>query len=190
MVCEDHTNDQYITRPLLQAMLAAVGKPSATVQMVTSPRLSGLADLRRNACELLARYGAVANVVLFMIDADGDDGAEGRPNRRAGFEQMLDDHCEKHREKALVVTAHQEVEVWAVWGSRQAFGGQSWASIRSDPHPKQRFFEPLLKSEDRRRPDGGRTRLMEASLSRGWNALASACPELAELEREMRVRFL
>lgn len=177
VVCEDHTNDQYVVRRVLQALLASKGKPHADVKVITNPRSTGVEMMSRLACEYLDRYGGRSDVVVFVVDADcRGDGPTGRGGR---LTSLLRD-CERHSDKALVVVARQEVEVWALWGIRSALGAQ-WDDVREERHPKERFFGPQLTDSDRRRPDGGRDRLITSALSSGFGSLASGCPELADL---------
>lgn len=176
-VCEDHTHDQYIVRPVLQRLLSTAGKPHATVTVVMDPRLKGIDDLKRRACEVLKRYGAVADIVVFVVDADGLDGTGGMGNRQELLQRLVQ-KCEKYSERAFVVAAIQEVEVWALWGSRAQLGVE-WKDVRAERHPKERFFEPLVTSADQRTPGRGRVRLIEKSLT-NWGSLAGGCPELGE----------
>ena len=49
VICEDHTLDQYVVRPVVQAMAAAVGRPRARVKAVPTPPPRGIeAVLRSN----------------------------------------------------------------------------------------------------------------------------------------------
>jgi len=178
VACEDHTLDQYALRPIVQAALAACGRRNAHVHIITDPRIQGYEALRRHACGILQRYSRIADRVLFVIDGDGD------ANRAASFWDLLAT-CDSAQQQACVVAAAQEVEVWLLWGQRSALG-VPWAEVRTEPHPKERFFEPLLTDNDRRRPDGGRTRLAKASLAAGWSSLAAGCPELGALVEDLR----
>lgn len=179
-ICEDHTLDQYIIRPVLVALLSHLGKPRAQIRAVTDPRLTGLAHLRRELPGVLRRYAQLADLMVVAIDQDCD------AQRRDAFERLLGS-CEG-REKTVLVTAEQELEVWAMWGERGQLGEQ-WSEVRRECHPKERFLPSLLAPADLRQPGRGRSRLAASSLQRGWTSLAAGCPELGELESRLRDRF-
>lgn len=179
-VCEDHTLDQYILRPVLKSLLNYLGKPKADVRAVTDPKLSGIGDLRRDMCSIVTRYTVVSDLLIIAVDGDCVE------DRQSSFEEALA-QCPGH-EKALVVVARQELEVWAIWGSKDELG-DGWSTITQECHPKETYFEGLAKPGDARRPDRGRTRLTSLSLGRGWRSLAQGCPELGELEARVRPRL-
>lgn len=183
IVCEDHTLDQFVVRPVVEKLLAAIGRKNARIKVVTKPQLRGYADVRKQACSILRLYGAVSDVVIFAVDADGEDGEEGRPDRTAALKRAIE-ACEHYSEKGFVVAARQEVEVWALWGSRGEIS-DSWATVRSERDPKEKYFDPLTVEEDARLPGRGRSRLINKTLSAGWKSFRTGCPELGELEAQL-----
>ena len=42
VIPEDFTNDQNALQPIIEAMMAAIGKPKAKVKVCTDPRLGGV----------------------------------------------------------------------------------------------------------------------------------------------------
>ena len=183
-ICEDHTNDQYIVRPVIQSLLGHLGKPKAQVTVVTSPRLHGFDDVMSQACELLERWGAVSDVVVFAVDTDCEDGIKRDKNKILALGNRLAS-CESNGEKAVALLAREEVETWALWGSRANLNSR-WENVRDECHPKERYFNGLITDADRNRPDGGRARLMEMSLSGGWQSIRTGCPELSDFEVKMQ----
>lgn len=184
VVCEDPTHDQYIVVPVIKEALRALGKARAIVRVVLDPTTRGFDDLAAKACEILERYGAISSLVVFVVDTDCEDGTPGRGDRRARAVTAVE-QCQ-HANKALVLAAKQEVEVWALWGVRSDLG-VSWSDVLAECDPKERFFEPLLTRQDRLRPDGGRKRLVDQSLSAGWQSLRGGCRELERFEDEARM---
>ena len=182
-VCEDPVNDQYLAGPVIKACLAALGKPRVQVAPVLNPRTRGFENLVDNACGILERYGPVARVVIFVIDTDCEDGREGRRNKALRMRNAVE-KCE-FAERALVVAAVQELEVWALWGARASLG-VSWDEVLAECDPKERFFDTLLTNADRTTPDGGRKRLVATSLSNGYGSLAAGCEELVRLQNDLR----
>ena len=179
MVFEDHTHDQYIGRPILQRLVSEVGRPHAQVHVVTQPRLRGFSTVRAELCWILRRYGPIADAIVVIVDRDCTVSRE----EQLGAAAL---ECEAYGTKAVFVCAVEELEVWALWGSRSRIGCQ-WSEVRSYPHPKERFFEPLLLEVDGKQPGGGRSELVERSLAGGWRSLIGGCPELGELEARIRM---
>lgn len=184
IACSDHTLDEYVLVPVIELAMKAIGKPKARVKPIRDPRIQGDSEYFRRTCELLARYGPIADAVVFVVDVDCDDGRDGSPHRVEKMRAVLD-RCESpYRGKAVVVGAIHEAEVWATWGSRSELG-VAWSVVRADCHPKERFFNPLLTPSDHDLPDKGRARLTQQSLAAGWESIKSGCPELGDLEREI-----
>jgi hypothetical protein len=187
VVCEDHTNDQYIVGPALSALLSHLGRPKARLQIVTNPRLQGLSSLIKDLCSIIARYSAAADIVIVVVDGDCKDGRRGTENRHQRLTDLVA-NCLTGSDKTAVVIAIQEVEVWALWGQRDKLG-VDWTTVRAECDPKERFFNDLLTKDDLKAAGGGRLRLMKASLERGWPSLRAGCSELQALEDEI-VRLL
>lgn len=181
IACSDHTLDQYILIPVVKSLMRSLNKRQARVWPIQNPRIQGDGEYFKRMCELLEKYGPIADVVVFVVDLDCEDGQDGRPDRLAKVAAILDGCQSQHRSKAAVVGAVNEAEVWALWGSRHTLGA-SWQAVRDDCHPKERYFYGLLTAADEMRPDRGRSRLTQVSLSVGWASLKAGCPELASLE--------
>jgi len=173
---EDHTLDQYIVGPVVRAVMAAIGKPKAVVHVITNPRIRGFDDLRAQACEIVAKYAPIMNVLVFAIDLDCQDGQEGRPDRLVRLGNALQ-HCALDKAAVLTVGAVNEVEIWALWGSRGELP-DGWETVRAECHPKEIYFEPLMTREDLLKPDRGRKRLIESSLAGGLASLVQGCGEI------------
>jgi hypothetical protein len=184
VICEDHTNDQYIVEPVLKALLQHLGKPRARIQLVMNPRIQGLASLIGHLCDLIARYSAIADIVIVAVDSDCEDGRLGHGDRVRQMRNRVA-NCSDGSDRTLVVVAQQEVEVWALWGQRNSIESE-WSAVRAECDPKERYFDTFITRDDLRVAGAGRTRLIEASLARGWVSLTQGCPELGDLERELR----
>jgi hypothetical protein len=171
VIPEDPTNNGYILKPLVEALLADAGKPNGRVQILTSPRLKGydeaVAAIRE---ELPERYG-FWDLWIFMPDADRAS--------EAAMQSLETDLAAKNI-RLLCCAAQPEVEIYACVAHRGKLGAQ-WTEVRRHPRMKETFFDPLLASEgDARRAGGGRDQLIAASL-RPLRALLQLCPELQTL---------
>jgi hypothetical protein len=184
VLCENHTHDQYLITPVVKAALSHLGKPNAIVDVKPiAKEAQGVDQLSARMCSHLSRWGGPSDIVVFVADADCEDGRRGRRDRRARLLSELS-RCADYAEKACVLVALQEAEVWALWGARATLG-VPWADVLAECDPKERFFEGLLG--DRATPDEGRTHLMRDSLRAGWQSLRGGCSELTGFEQDLRV---
>jgi hypothetical protein len=129
---------------------------------------------------------AVSDFVVYIVDTDKEDGRSGRRDRLASFRNLLSG--QPREGQAIIVAARQEIEVWALWGSRSELG-VPWSEVVEERDPKERFFDPLITEADLRLPGQGRERLIARSLSAGWRSLASRCPEIAQLREDFRSKL-
>ncbi len=171
VIPEDPTHNGYILKPLVEAVLADLGKPSARVQVLTSPRLSGY-DHAKVALrsELPVSYGHL-DLWLFMPDAD-----RAGPAAMAALELEL----QGRSIPLFCCPAEPEVEIYAC----AAYRGEialGWQAARCNPHMKEEIFAPLLAAHgDPRRAGGGRDQMVAESL-RNLQLLYTLCPELKRL---------
>lgn len=184
VVMEDHLFDKYVAIPIVERLARELGKPNAKVFAVESPRTQGDSGMFREACRILARYGSTCSAVVFVIDLDGEDGTDGKTPKHTRLLHRVRS-CTQHSEVAAVVGATQELEVWALWGCRDELGA-AWGDVRREPHPKDVYFEPRLTKGERFSADRGRKRHVSMSLAQSWRSLRDGCPELAELEEQLR----
>ena len=70
VIPEDPTNNGYILKPLIEAILADIGKPRAKVTVLTTPHVRGYdSAVKAIREELYVRYGFF-DLWLFIPDAD------------------------------------------------------------------------------------------------------------------------
>lgn len=176
VVPEDPTYNGYILKPVIQALLAAAGRPRAVVTVLSSPRLTGFDHaMRAIRDELPAKYRHF-DLWIFVPDAD-----------RAGEAAMakLEADLGKVGIRLLVCAAQPEVEIYACVAHRASLG-MSWNDARQHRSFKEQVFEPVLaRHGDPRRPGGGRDQLVASALS-NFQALLQFCPELATLLERIR----
>lgn len=171
VIPEDPTNNGYILKPLVEAVLTDAGKPNAKVQVLTSPRLNGydeaVAAIRN---ELPDRYG-FWNLWVFIPDADRASPAAM---------QSLEAELLAKGVPLLCCPAEPEVEIYACVAHRSELGA-AWSEVRAHRRFKETYFDPLLAAKgDSRRAGAGRDQLIKASLT-PISALYQLCPELARL---------
>lgn len=123
--------------------------------------------------EGIAERYAHFDLLLFMVDADGND-------RGAAFERLERIAAGKGA-RLLCCAARQEVEIWLLAGHVSRID-ISWSQVREEVDLKERVFLPFLKEHgDGRRAGGGRDLLMRDTLS-NYEGLLQRCPELRELQ--------
>lgn len=179
VVPEDPTNNGYILKPLVEALLADVGKPNAKVQVLTNPRLNGYEEaINAIRDDLSDRYGFF-DLWIFMPDADVTSEAAMT---------ALETQLSTKGIRLLCCRAEPEVEIYACVAHRTLLE-DSWSEVRKSRTLKETYFEPLLEAKgDVRRAGGGRDQLIAASLT-PLSALYTLCPELAVLRDRIRTMF-
>jgi hypothetical protein len=171
VIPEDPTNNGYILKPLVQAILADAGKLNAKVDVLTNPKLGGYDHaLQAIREELPVRYG-FWDLWIFLPDADC-----------ASAEAMvsLERELAAKEIRLLCCPAQPEVEIYACAAYRTEIKG-GWDAARLDRRMKEDIFEPLLRKHgDDRRAGGGRDLMIEESL-KNLPLLFQLCPELKNL---------
>ena len=171
VIPEDPTNNGYILRPLVQALVAAAGRPRAVVTVLSNPRLTGFDHAARALRDDLSTRYRHYDLWLFMPDAD-----RAVPAAMTGYEAEL----AQQGVRLLTCAAQPEVEIYACTAFRNEIG-MPWEQARAHHRFKEQVFEPLLaKYGDSRRPGGGRDQMIAASLAR-FPSLLQLCPELGQL---------
>ena len=171
VIPEDPTNNGYILKPLMQAILTDAGKPNAKVDVLTNPKLAGYDHALRAIKEELAdRYG-FWDLWVFMPGAD-----RAAPQAMTALETTL----AGKGVKLLCCPAQPEVEIYACAPYRQEIQG-GWKAAREDIKMKEDVFDPLLKKHgDARRAGAGRDLMITESLE-NLPLLFQLCPELKAL---------
>ena len=141
VIPEDFRKDQYILKPIIEAMLRELG---AAGQSSRLPR--PVARRHRPGDEVgtdsgnprpLSRHGGCLS-------------AHCGPRRQTGTPAALDNLEQKPRSYLpagrvfLAENAWQEVEVWILAG-HDLPEDWAWKEIRQDPNPKEAYFEPFAK---------------------------------------------
>jgi len=175
VIPEDPTYDGYILKPLVEAMLKAIGKPNARVTVLTNPHLKGFDDaLKAIRTDLPDRYG-FWDLWLFFPDADRAT--------TAAMEALEHDLAEKGI-RLFCCPAQPEVEIYACAPWRKEIGN-AWNEVRTHPKMKEKIFEPLLAEHgDSLRPGGGRDLFITKALA-NLPALYQLCPELDNLRARL-----
>ncbi|MYE24648.1 MAG: hypothetical protein F4Y01_12020 [Gammaproteobacteria bacterium] len=176
VIPEDPTNNGYILKPLTKMVLAEAGRPSATVNVLTNPRLRGYDHAVRAIREELAVRYRHMDLWLFFPDAD---------RAKADAMRDLEESLESEGITLLCCPAEPEVEIYATVAYRNELD-IPWQEARRHGSFKEDVFPPLLEAHgDHRRPGGGRSQMTIASLA-SRQSFFSRCPEVANLRDRIK----
>ncbi len=143
VIPEDFRKDQYILKPLIEAMLREVGRPRVRVLVCQDPLLGGIDQALKweRIKDVLDRYRGMVDVFLLVVDRDGN------PGRRIALDNIERNAmgCLSAGRLFLAENAWQEVEVWILAGHALPDDWQ-WQELRQHPNPKEAYFEPFAKS--------------------------------------------
>lgn len=186
VIPEDFRKDQFVLKPVVEAILGAAGKPRATVRACMDPLLGGVEQAMNwnRLDEIIERYAGMVQVLLLVVDRDGID------TRRAALNQLEFKASQKiGAGRFYAENAWQEVEVWAMAGLDLP-NGWSWAQIRSHPHPKEAYFQPLAEQRGvQEEPGEGRKAFATESAANYARVRARCREDVAALEERLSQRF-
>lgn len=183
IIPEDFRTDQSIVKPIIEAMMVAVGRPNANVRVCTNPLLGGV----NNALNLsklrpiIDRYKGMVDLFLLLVDRDGVEGrADALRSLETQLQPMLPDQKVIFGENAW-----QEVEVWLLAGQRDH--GYVWQEVRTALHPKEQFYRPYASRRGvLAHPAEGRG-ILAGEAARGYDRIAQLCPEdVGALQRRIQ----
>ncbi len=179
VIAEDFIYDQYILRPIIEAMLVEAQKRKANV-LVYPERLGGVVQALKweRIKQIINRYKHKYELFLLCIDRDG------RPGRREALNAL-----EKQAQEILPAdklflseNAWQEIEVWVLAGHKDLPNDWNWKEIRLEANPKEIYFQPFAEQKGlSNTPDGGRKKLAVIA-ARNYLRIRALCEEVAALE--------
>jgi hypothetical protein len=186
IIPEDFRHDQYVLKPIIQAMLEAAGKPRANVRVCMDPLLGGV-DQAMNWDRLdgiIERYRGMVQILILAVDRDGVD------TRRAGLDGLEARATAKLGEPRFYAeNAWQEIEVWAIAG-HDLPPDWSWNAIRTDRDPKERYFVPLAASRGLQNEPGAGRKTLALEAARNYKRVRERCTEdIAALENRLAKKF-
>ena len=182
IIPEDPTYDRYIVQPIVEALLASLGR-SARVETLMNPHMQGIEDAIATSPDVVARYPQ-HDVFVLVLDRDGNP---GRAERLTALQEQIREGVRPDK-PFLYCLAEQEVEVWllaAQWTAcRREYPSWSWADVRAAVDVKERYFQPFFQQHRNLRvPGQGRAQLMSGV---DMAAVMAKCPELRELGRQLQ----
>lgn len=181
VIPEDFRNDQYILKPIIESMFAAIGRGRVKVRILMNPVIGGVARALDwpTISQVIDRYQGMVDLFLLIVDRDGD------ANRRQALDRIEQLARERSSKRFLAENAWQEIEVWAL-AAQTLPAGWKWAEVRAEPQAKERYFLPLAKEKGiLDQPAQGRVTLGLAAAS-NYTRVRQLCPEdVGALERRI-----
>lgn len=183
IIPEDFRKDQHVLKPIVDAMMAELGKPRARVAVCLDPLLGGISQaLRQEQIEkILDQYRGMVDLFLLLVDRDCEPGRRERLNQ---LEQVAYAMLPAHRH-FLAENAWQEVEVWLLAG-HDLLPGWTWQEIRDERDPKEAYFLPLAESRGLLDEDDQGRSILAVEAARRYPRIRQLCPEVAALETAIR----
>ncbi len=182
VIPEDFRKDQYMLKPIIEAMLKAKGK-IVKVRVCQDPLLGGIRQaLNWELIEnIINRYKYRVQLFLLCVDRDGDSGRRVALNRmESQARQVL-----SVDKLFLAENAWQEIEVWVLAGHNNLPQEWVWADVRTEVHPKETYFEPFAERKGvLDTPDQGRKILAEEA-ARNYPRIRMLCEEITTLEERI-----
>jgi len=180
VIPEDFRKDQYILKPIVEAMLQEIGRSRARVRVCQDPLLGGIGQALNweRLQEVLDRYRGMVDVFLHIVDRDGNS------NRRASL-----DNIEKKAvaylpsgRVFLSENAWQEVEVWVLAGHSLP-NDWVWRDVRQHPDSKEVYFEPFAKERGLTDEPGQGRKTLAREAAANYRRIRGRCQEdVASLE--------
>jgi len=186
IIPEDFRKDQFMLKPIFEAILREVGKPRANVRVCMDPLLGGIVQALdwERISEIIERYKGMVEVFILAVDRDGID------SRRTTLDN-IEEKAAKEFGPALLYSenAWQELEVWAIAG-QDLPSDWSWQEIRAEVHPKERYFEPLARLRQVENEPGGGRKTLGIEAAKNYRRVKGRCPEdIGALETRLAEKF-
>lgn len=181
VIAEDFTHDQFILKPLIEAMMRALGKPQARVLICREPKLGSVEQAMnwQRLEEIIQR----PMIDLFILCVDRD-GKEGRQQALRLLEERATAVLTQNR-LFISINAWQEIETWLLAGVDLP-ATWNWPTVRHEPDVKERYFLPYVQQRGLQNElSQGRKTLGKEAASR-YGRVRQLCPELAELETRIQ----
>ncbi len=179
VIPEDFTKDQYMLKPIVEAMLKKLGKKKAKVKVCRDPLLGSVEQATKveRIVPIVNRYAGMTDLFLLCVDRDGREG------RKLQLEKI-------EREAAAILNnftgdraffaenAWQEIEVWVLAGLPDFTKARDWQEVRQERDPKERYFLPYSQQRGfANSSDEGRIALSQEAATQYNNRIRKLCTE-------------
>ncbi len=175
VIPEDQELDRFIVKPVFESMFEDLGI-KARIDVLPEPRLRGASDaLDKQTIDSIVADNPMEDLFILVVDRD----CNRERNEEKAFQRQ-----KEHASHLLTCLAVQEIEVWLL--ALYPENLPSWAGVRTECDPKERWAQPLLERLGSDGPGRGRKRAMR-TIRGNWRSLCSRCPELARLQQDIEL---
>jgi hypothetical protein len=185
VIPEDVRKDQYMLKPIIQAMFKYLGQRQVTVEICQNPRFRGISQVLKweNIEKILQQNKWQVDLFLICVDRDGES---DRQAKLQNLEQQAALTLNNNAKLLLAENAHQEMEVWVLAGFSDLPTKWNWKSIRDERDPKEAYFYPFAEIRCVfNSPAEGRSTLAQESAKK-YDRIRQLCPELQDLEARIQ----
>ena len=181
VIPEDFRKDQYMLKPIVEAMMRVRGK-TAKVRVCTDPLLGGIDQALKWELikEITARYQGMVDFFLLCVDRDGNEEQE----KQAGCYRSQGGERRAAGKSFLAENAWQEIEVWVLAGFTLP-AQWNWKRVRQEVHPKERYFLPFAKERKLLDTPGEGRKILALEAARQYKRIRKRCSEVAGLEKRI-----
>lgn len=183
VIPEDFRKDQYMLKPIAEALLHYIGQNRAKVRVCQDPLLGGIGEALKweRLEEIIERCEWQIDLFVLCVDRDGQAGRKETLDRLEQIaRQKLGDSSVFFAENAW-----QELEVWVLAG-HDFLPGWQWREIRAEIDPKERYFMHLVEERGLQdSPGDGRKTLAEEASGR-YARIRQRCEEVRDLETRIQ----
>jgi len=184
ILAEDFRKDQFVLKPIIEALLAHIGKPRANVQVCREPNFGGISNAMswEKLSPVLNRYRGSYHLILLLVDRDGD------PNRRAALSNLEANARNLYNNVTFFAeNAWQEVEVWALAGCTNLPANWQWNAVRAEINLKEQYFTSYSQQCGYSQLEHeGRKEIAEIA-ARNYSRIRTLCPEdIQQLETHIQ----
>jgi len=185
IIAEDYRNDQFILKPIVNAMLDRVGKPNANLRICKDPLIEGDEDaLDSETIEDVIFTNRMVDLYLFLIDRDAE------PHRHKRLRRVENDASSflRSTQDFFAGQAHQEVEVWLLAGQPDVPEAldASWGDVREERQAKEQYYVPYVEQKTlTNAPGGGRKPLGQTAGANYADRVRQLCDEVQALEERI-----
>jgi hypothetical protein len=184
VIPEDFRKDQYMLKPIIEAMLKAAGKSKAKVRICQDPLLGGISEALKweRIAEIINRYKGMVDLFLLCVDRDGN------VNRKQSLDKLENLACSLLTSNRLFLAenAWQEIEVWVLAGHSLP-KEWNWQAIRQEINPKETYFLPFAQQQNLLDSPGEGRKILALSAAQQYSRIRQLCPEdVAALETRIK----
>ncbi len=185
IIPEDFVVDQYMVKPIVEAMLDELNVKKHRVRVCMDPRFRGVSQAMNweRLEPVVDRYAAMTDLFLLLVDRDG---TRGRRAALTGIERLAGEQL-GDTAMFLAENAWQELEVWVLAGMADLPKQWNWQAIRAECDPKEVYYAPYAKKRGlSEAPYAGREQLAKEA-ARSFDRVRQLCPQdVASLQSRLQ----